>query len=720
MNYLIFFILIILFSIVATTVFCCMRRKIKKEYMITFPFFSLIAYFGVSFIKMVLGEPNFNIFESFADAGWFTLVHYAIPLLIGAIIIPLLTTVIKTDTIILNLIESSISFCFMILCIFLLIFNEITNVQAVWLLLISEIIAIAFIYIKNKKDNTGYGMNLKMQPSKNKFLAAMPFVSFWLISIYLFYPGELYLNNIEEMRVDYSAFLMVTLIYILIIGAALIFICSFLLIDANFYIFLQLIFSTALAGYIQSLFLNGELGQMDGLMVKWPPLKVCINLVIWILIFTIIGFAAGKWKEKAWKVFRYVSIYVCLIQVATLGFLIISNGAFERNKAVLSTEGEFELSKNDNIIVFALDWYDSQIIEQIYKDDPEFFETLNDFIYYNNATSQYSHTDYAIPYLLTGIERAGSKNRVEYWKNAYTSEQGYLISDISDAGYDVRVYTDGRYFAPCVKDVISNYLLGAKIEYSYGKIISQIDKMARYKAFPFLIKNNFWYSSEEMDNMAASDKIYSPNNDLIFYNDLMNNSISIAANENHVGVYRFYHLFGAHAPYIMTEQFGTKEDFKDEASKRERMLSQAKGSFLVVLEFIRQMKEAGVYDNSIIIITADHGQNYIYHKGQIAEAQELGLKKTSSPIVFIKYPNYSGNGLEVSEAPITQSDVLATIAKIAGVKDWNKYGTSVNDIKPEMDRERIYTYSISDEISQEYLIKGKVSDEKAWRIINRE
>ena len=80
------------------------------------------------------------------------------------------------------------------------------------------------------------------------------------------------------------------------------------------------------------------------------------------------------------------------------------------------------------------------------------------------------------------------------------------------------------------------------------------------------------------------------------------------------------------------------------------------------------MKEAGVYDNSTVIITADHGWEY----GQ-------------QPVFFIKEAGASSYSIEDTNAPASFHELLPTIARIAGV---SMQGQTIYDFKPDELRER--------------------------------
>jgi hypothetical protein len=94
-------------------------------------------------------------------------------------------------------------------------------------------------------------------------------------------------------------------------------------------------------------------------------------------------------------------------------------------------------------------------------------------------------------------------------------------------------------------------------------------------------------------------------------------------------------------------------------------------------KYISQLKELGVYDDAVIIITADHGKHY---------------SPDNIPIWYIKRAGEHHNSMQTSSAPIHHSDYLATVIDTAGLKndsDAGLFGRSIYDIAENEQRERL-------------------------------
>lgn len=76
--------------------------------------------------------------------------------------------------------------------------------------------------------------------------------------------------------------------------------------------------------------------------------------------------------------------------------------------------------------------------------------------------------------------------------------------------------------------------------------------------------------------------------------------------------------------------------------------------------YLQQLKDLGIYDNSTIIITADHG----------SEAR-------SQMIFFMKGKNETHDSMQTTNAPISLNDLVPTIVEAIG-EDYAPYGQSVH------------------------------------------
>jgi len=143
------------------------------------------------------------------------------------------------------------------------------------------------------------------------------------------------------------------------------------------------------------------------------------------------------------------------------------------------------------------------------------------------------------------------------------------------------------------------------------------------------------------------------------------------------------HTTGSHPPYDLNE-FAQKQEGVT-------ILQKSKGQLYIVEEYLKQMKEHGVYDSSTVILTSDHGQ--------------LNLPRG---MMLIKRPH--AKGFEEKDAPISHFDLHNTFFELIGIKR----GESIFDIAEDAERTRMYYLLNSEKGSfavREYMISDNPKNE---------
>ena len=200
--------------------------------------------------------------------------------------------------------------------------------------------------------------------------------------------------------------------------------------------------------------------------------------------------------------------------------------------------------------------------------------------------------------------------------------------------------------------------------------------------------------------------------DVPFRHKLETEGMLISENTSAAGSFKLYHLYGAHAPYIMNENGGWLAE-----GETSNVILQSRGCMKILFQYIERLKQLGIYDNTTIIITADHGQNYLFDESHAKSQEELGLEPTSSPIMFVKEKNaHHENGLVISNAPVSHEEVLATVMEAVG-GDAQKYGRTFKEIGEDEERERVFIYGRYPDL--EFLkctIQGDVMNASNWKV----
>ena len=152
-----------------------------------------------------------------------------------------------------------------------------------------------------------------------------------------------------------------------------------------FGIMLSLLTGITLAGYAQSMFMNGMMDKMSGVAETWSGTQVVINLVIWIAI-AIAPAIVCIFTKKIWKtVCSFASVLLIGVQAVALISMMFTVDVPKVDTRITSKD-LCEVSGDNNVIVFVLDRFDQTYIDRTLSVYPEALNGLRGFTYYPNAT----------------------------------------------------------------------------------------------------------------------------------------------------------------------------------------------------------------------------------------------------------------------------------------------------------------------------------------------
>ena len=702
-------------GILATGIQIALLKRFGKQTAIgkIIVFYLSIFYGTLSLVKMILDGGQLTLPESFAEILPATYLHYLVPLIVLSIIIPFIVSFIFRSIDISNLLSLADSIIFGILAMGYIIIGRISNAFCVITMFVGTLTALGIILFY--KGEISY---CSVKDIKRRIEYVVPPTLLYVVTVVLSLPGTLFLNNYSEFMIIPSSFAKAICIgaivsFVIIAGAGVL-----ILTWRQLELFYTVLFAITLSGYIQSLVLNGHMISMDGGTQTWQGIQLWGDTLIWIILIGGIALLKIFVHKNVTKVYNAICIYLSLVQLVSLGYLAVAtsmkDGGLTDTYAnrILSTDGALELYPNNNVLVFILDAYDEQILEKILQEDEDFLSPLDGFTYYSNATSLYAFTEMSLPYMLTDVEWQYDMEKEEYIEYAYGN--GHVLDDILDAGYDIDLYTHKNYISKSITDKLSNYIPYNLYCDTWGTVNLML-KCSKYQMAPFICKNQYWYTTSGITALTYDDGFiqWVTDNDLVFLNALKKNKLSVDQNADKTGNIKFYHMYGAHPPYRMTEDLNPTEERRDYAG----MISQSKGSMKIVFEYINQLKSLGLYDDTTIIITADHGENYLYDPYRADILSDLELKNTTSPILLVKNAGEVWDGVKQSTAPVSHTELIASIIDAINPQITADYGSTLADIDESAERERIFISTRSDLPYVKVSITGNALDEENWKIV---
>lgn len=437
--------------------------------------------------------------------------------------------------------------------------------------------------------------------------------------ICVFAPLEAYFANQEEFWFTLLQVLPVVLIVFVVSVFALLFI--FLCIKGTklavwFYAF---IFCTMLYLYIQGNYVPRKYGVLNGMDIQWENYQAyAIVSLMLIFIFSILWIVISlKVKEKIYGVGKWICTGLVVVQLITLATLVLQNGGGEKSTTVVTTKDMFKLSENRNIIVFILDQFDSADMQELLNEDNKYRDLLENFTYYPDAMGGYPSTLGSVPYILTGEKYELGTTYRDWVNNGY--ENSNIYTTMKEKKYAVGLYTYPQFVNP---DYAVNVERADYVINSYSNFAKTMYKLVAFNYMPHQLKRLFYTESEEFLKLRASKKydVYSadtPN----FYEMLKHEGLTFSDEDNKFIV---YHVDGTHPPYTFDEMLTSGED------RVYDVYDEAEGCLHLLDEYMQTLKENNAYDNTAIIVMADHGyhglwQNPIFMIKNFAEKHEFTI-----------------------------------------------------------------------------------------------
>ncbi len=478
---------------------------------------------------------------------------------------------------------------------------------------------------------------------------------FAAFSTYFFIPFDLYIANIWEISIP-TVFIIETIIAVSIA----VFTVSFLILRFTKgtlnYICSSLIFAVTLAFYIQSSFLSVGMGELNGEQYAPGTVKMILNALLWVALISAV-FVFHRKKEKMYeKAASYLSSVIILIEIITISVSAVTaamNGAAigifgnryksDISQVVCTTEYLNTYSTEKNIIMIVADSYDSFTFDALMEAHPETLSEFDGFTYYTNTIGIYPGTKYSLSHIFTHNEN------VEV-RDIYSNDR--FFKSISE-NYSINLYSfifDDKIF----EKYAQNYFLVNYSQIEVGiKELSQVGKIfckaAMFKAMPEAVKQYFQVNSDSFSQVITSDDEYSiysyDNLDFLGY---LTEEPELTEEKQ----FKFIYINGIHEPRRINadlERTDNDVDIEESAAAVNKLLSR----------YLHMLKQGNgkVYDNSDILILADHGSG--------PDPGAAGCKR-QFPMIMFKPAHAQSSGITVSNAPISYTDLYPTLLKLSG------------------------------------------------------
>ena len=317
----------------------------------------------------------------------------------------------------------------------------------------------------------------------------------------------------------------------------------------------------------------------------------------------------------------------------------------------------------------------------------QFRHAFDDFTYYTDTLSTYAYTRDSVPYVLSGHLNKNDENFGDYSENALNNST--LFNALEERDYDMYLYDEDLAWYGKKDFDIKNNPGTRNVSLRFGEYFKQEMRYVWFKYLPYGLKKA---SEIEKLNFGNTIDKFKWGNDVL-YNEFNN----VSEIEKTSGAqFRFIHAEGAHVPLDMDENMNRIKD----GTYIQKTTATAK----LIASFINRLKANGVYDNSVIVIMADHGY-------QPKNAPENYILSRFNPILLIKGVNEK-HDLIYSEKPVSYLDLPQAYEELL---DGKQSTDLFADIEYPRTRKVIWYEIYKEEHMVEYETDGKATEWDKFR-----
>jgi len=542
-------------------------------------------------------------------------------------------------------------------------------------------------------------------------------------NIFVFTPFYIYKGNISEFRISFTEVLEILMVPFSI--AAVILVLAGLLFKEKAYSrYLTLLFLIGLMLWLEANILVWDYGLLNGQGIDWSiqPWRGWVDGLIWLMVLSL-GFL---FTEKVKRIAVITSAVLISLQFALMGWYSYKNSDIwtRHTQEIVPPQGVFEFSSSQNVIHIILDAFQASAFDQILQaDNKKYSDALDGFVYFKDTVGSFPTTYMSVPAILTGENYQNKLPMQQHINSAFAGKN--IVNTLHENGFKVDFIPLGPYL-PRLYD---NYytipgLYGDGFSEMYYKtyLAAGTFDVGLFRCMPHWIKKYIYNDQKWCFKQLVTKKIsptFQSIADKNFFKDFINKSCVTKSKPN----YKFVHLAITHQPIVMNEK-GVYAGGVLPATP-ENFVKQDQFGLDQFIIFINKLKTMGIYDNSLIILQADHGSGIPVNQSKQTTVSDESISNiigSATPLVVIKPPHSKGP-LRVSSNAVSLVDIPKTITDMLHINDTFP-GKSMFAKENLSQNRKYYHYKwVNDnwqstyfKILKEYTVSGEVTDEQSWQL----
>jgi len=445
------------------------------------------------------------------------------------------------------------------------------------------------------------------------------------------------------------------------------------------------LFTLGFLFWFQANVFNWDFGPMNGREIPWKEYRLLG--IFELFVYGAIVLTALCFRKKLFENMVPISCMLIFIQAIPVSVAAVKTLTQETALQTEQTEeppehsifvsswkqysmtfdGFFEFSPEENVVLIVLDALGKTIFDEIQKEHPEEIEEIfRDFTCFTNAMSDRPGTKWNIPQILTGCS-SGELPPDEPMKRGEPMNGALLHKLFNRDEALLKTLHKNQYrcdvlsWFPSVMDHDSRWIANICFhnQHKYIADTTEMIVLSLYRSVPTLWKRRVLKSLAIRDLFrfnVVSHSSYRPLKPAPADYEV-NTIVCVTPRTSFADrkTFKFIHLQGAHPVpvadcYIMDENCMPTKSYGTKARS-----AQALGSLRITRNIFELMKESGVYDQSLIIVMADH------------DSAGDTEKEWNDPIFLLKRKQSKQSQMSYNDNPVHIADTTPTILSELGI-----------------------------------------------------
>ena len=483
----------------------------------------------------------------------------------------------------------------------------------------------------------------------------------------LFGPHTIYVGNVAEFSAPFWTLVRPLLVAGGVIVLALAAVGRMMTsTSARYYI--AFLFGVGLVLWIQGNLLVADHGVLDGGDIDWTieSWRNPYEMALWILV-PLLSIAAARHVAP---IAPFASAVLLTLQMVLLMASVVSRDAHAHAKWQGPSDTMFDLSRTRNVIHVVLDGFQSDVFDDILREDRERLDkSLSGAVFFADHAGAFPTTIASIPAMLTGDTSYRNERPLQdHFRDRF--EDRSLFKSLRAAGYRVDNITTWQYDHSSETHLYS--IRRPYVSYrEYTRFAAwELADLSLFRHAPHLLREEIyndqkWRLQQVFGVRDTNTRRYHAGNGAAVLDDFARR-LTPAVDQP---LYKFMHVGIPHLPVVLDancEFIGAVR-----SPDRVEYRGQARCAVTKVTAILDRLKELGLYDSSLIVISSDHGIGHtsprFTHNRHVPSGSLSRMAGKALALLIVKPPNSRGP-VRISRAPSTISDVPATVLDILGVR----------------------------------------------------